>query len=55
MSDDQIVPMPNVALVKASEVPSLLALIRPQWQAKRLIDRVVFCCRRTQAARVSGF
>ena len=40
MSDDQIVPMPNVALVKASEVPALLALIRPQWQAKRLIDRV---------------
>lgn len=37
---DEIVPIANVALVKASEVPALLQLIRPAWQAKDLIDRV---------------
>jgi hypothetical protein len=39
MADELLVP-PNVALVNASEVPRLLAQIRPQWQAKDLINRV---------------
>jgi hypothetical protein len=34
------IPSPNVALVKASEVPTLLGRIRPAWQAKDLIERV---------------
>ncbi len=37
---DEIIPNPNVALVKASEVPVLLQRIRPAWQAKDLIERV---------------
>lgn len=37
---DSLVPLPNVALVKASEVPTLLTRIRPHWQAKNLIARV---------------
>lgn len=35
-----LVPAPNVELVKASNVPALLDRIRPQWQAKSLITRV---------------
>jgi hypothetical protein len=35
-----LVPSPNVALIKAENVPSLLNQIRPQWQAKKLIERV---------------
>src|SRR5882672_7873607 len=37
---DEIVPNPNVALVKASDVPALLQHIRPAWQAKDLIEQV---------------
>ncbi len=37
---DEIIPTPNVALVRASEAPALLQRIRPAWQAKDLIDRV---------------
>lgn len=40
MPDNEIVPLPSVELVKASEVPSLLQSVRPVWQAKSLIDRV---------------
>ena len=39
MTND-LVPAPNVELVKASNVPNLLDNIRPQWQAKSLIKRV---------------
>lgn len=37
---DDLVPSPNVALIQASEVPSLLAQVRPTWQARDLIGRV---------------
>ena len=37
---NEIIPSPNVELVRASEVPALLLRIRPAWQAKDLIDRV---------------
>jgi len=37
---DELVPSPNVALVQASEVPSLLAQVRLAWQAKDLMGRV---------------
>ncbi len=37
---NDLVPQPNVELVAASEVPSLLERIRPAWQAKDLINRV---------------
>ncbi|MCB9978565.1 MAG: hypothetical protein H6862_03025 [Rhodospirillales bacterium] len=37
---NNIIPLPNVQLVKDSEVPGLLAKIRPQWQSKDLITRV---------------
>ena len=37
---DEGIPSPNVALVKASDVPTLLGRIRPAWQAKDLIERV---------------
>ena len=37
---NEIIPMPTVALVQASGVPSLLQQIRPAWQAKDLINRV---------------
>lgn len=37
---NELVPAPNVELVKASNVPGLLNKIRPQWQAKSLINRV---------------
>lgn len=41
MSDSTYpIPLPSVSLVQESEVPTLLAKIRPQWQAKKLIDRV---------------
>lgn len=40
MADNELVPMPNVEIVRASEVPTLLGQIRPVWQAKSLIDRV---------------
>lgn len=36
----KLIPNPNVALIKAENVPALLDQIRPQWQAKNLIDRV---------------
>jgi len=36
----EIIPAPNVELVKASDVPSLLMQIRPAWQARDLITRV---------------
>ena len=39
-ANDEIIPLPNATLVKASEVPSLLLEIRPAWQAKNLINRV---------------
>lgn len=35
-----LIPLPSVDLVQASEVPSLLGKIRPSWQAKNLIVRV---------------
>ena len=34
------VPLPSVELIKTSEVPVLLKMIRPAWQAKNLISRV---------------
>ena len=36
----ELVPLPAVQLVRASNVPALLDGIRPQWQAKSLIERV---------------
>jgi len=35
----QLVQSPTVALVEANKVPALLDTIRPQWQAKKLIER----------------
>lgn len=40
MPGNDLIPMPSVELVQASEVPSLLEEIRPAWQAKNLISRV---------------
>jgi hypothetical protein len=37
---NNLVPAPSVKLIRASNVPALLARIRPQWQAKALIERV---------------
>lgn len=37
---NELIPAPNVELVQASNVPALLGRIRPQWQAKSLINRV---------------
>lgn len=37
---NEIIPLPSVELVQASDVPALLSSIRPAWQAKNLIDRV---------------
>lgn len=37
---NEIIPSPNVALAKAENMPGLLQQIRPQWQAKNLIERV---------------
>lgn len=37
---NELIPAPNVELVRASNVPGLLGQIRPQWQAKSLINRV---------------
>lgn len=39
MTNDLVVS-PAVSLLKAENMPSLLGRIRPQWQAKNLIDRV---------------
>lgn len=36
----ELVPLPNVELVRASGVPELLQQVRPAWQARNLIDRV---------------
>lgn len=36
----EIVPHPSVELVRESEVPGLLAQVRPSWQAKGLLARV---------------
>ena len=36
----ELIPMPSVELVRSSSVPKLLNQIRPQWQAKSLIERV---------------
>ena len=40
MAAGEIVPHPNADVVASSEVPSLMDAIRPQWQAKGLIERV---------------
>jgi hypothetical protein len=40
MSGDLVLPHPAVEVVAASDVPALMGLIRPQWQAKGLIERV---------------
>ncbi len=40
MSNNEIVPLPSVEVVKESEVPILLQNIRPAWQVKNLILRV---------------
>lgn len=37
---NDLIPAPQVELVKASNVPAFLEKIRPQWQAKSLIKRV---------------
>lgn len=37
---NELIPMPAVELVRASSVPACLERIRPQWQAKSLIERV---------------
>src|SRR5690349_12829392 len=37
---NELVVSPSVSLLKAENMPSLLGRIRPQWQAKNLIDRV---------------
>lgn len=36
----EIVPAAGVALIRADNVPGLLRQVRPQWQAKRLMERV---------------
>ncbi|MEX2410503.1 MAG: hypothetical protein WD607_03880 [Candidatus Paceibacterota bacterium] len=36
----EIIPLPSVEIVQASEVPQLLGQIRPSWKAKNLITRV---------------
>ncbi len=40
MSSEVVFPHPSVDVVAASDVPSLMLQIRPQWQAKGLIERV---------------
>jgi len=40
MSGEELVPALNTELVRASDVPGLLAAIRPAWQAKDFITRV---------------
>jgi hypothetical protein len=40
MDDNLILPNPNSQLILSSGVPSILENIRPQWKAKRLIERV---------------
>lgn len=40
MSDMGPVPHPNAELVRESEVPGILAQVRPSWQSKGLIERV---------------
>ena len=40
MSGEVVFPHPAAEVVAASDVPSLMLRIRPQWQAKGLIDRV---------------
>jgi hypothetical protein len=40
VSGEVALPHPAVDVVAASDVPSLMGLIRPQWQAKGLIERV---------------
>jgi hypothetical protein len=37
---NELVVSPSVELVKAAQVPALLAKVRPQWQSKNLIERV---------------
>ncbi len=37
---NDLIPSPTTELIEASGVPSLLSKIRPQWQAKDLINRV---------------
>ena len=37
---NELVPLPSVEIVRASNVPALLDRIRPSWQAKSLISRV---------------
>lgn len=38
--DDQLIPAINKKIIEASGAPKLLLKIRPQWQAKDLIQRV---------------
>lgn len=40
MSTEIVLPHPTVDVVAASDVPALMSQIRPQWQAKGLIERV---------------
>jgi hypothetical protein len=40
VSGEVVLPHPAVDVVAASDVPALMGLIRPQWQAKGLIERV---------------
>jgi hypothetical protein len=41
MTDEEaLVPLPSAEFVQSSEVPALLKEIRPEWQAKSLIQRV---------------
>ena len=37
---NELLPSPSVQLVQASGVQNLLNQIRPQWQSKKLIERV---------------
>lgn len=37
---NELIPAANVQLVEASGIPGLLQRVRPQWQAKSLIERV---------------
>lgn len=41
MAEYELIPAPDAELVLDSEVPDLLTLIRPEWKARNLVDRVV--------------
>lgn len=38
--NNELIPRPSVSMLHASDVPSLLREIRPEWQARNLIGRV---------------